>query len=213
MRILLIEGDPAYARLVQKILTEEIRLAPDSSRLDFIWAEGLAEGLPCLGRIEIDLLLVDLSLSDAQGFQVFYKIRARAPDVPVVVLTTPQDEPLGVRMVQEGGLDSLVKNHVDAYLLRHAMHHALEWKHAREEREQLLWELGDALARVRVLQALLNMCSHCKKIRTAGGQWQPFDQYLSHRLSATPAHVICPTCFETYYQASPRSNVSSNCAD
>jgi PAS domain S-box-containing protein len=68
-------------------------------------------------------------------------------------------------------------------------------KLAEQEREQLVRELKAALAEVRNLQAILPICSYCKKIRNDGNYWQTVEAYISQHTNASFSHSICPTCY------------------
>ncbi len=70
------------------------------------------------------------------------------------------------------------------------------WKEAEAERNQLVRELQEALAEVRRLQAILPICSYCKKIRDDANQWQSVESYIATHTSTRFSHSICPTCFE-----------------
>ena len=68
-------------------------------------------------------------------------------------------------------------------------------KEAQEAREKLVKELQAALGEVRTLQALLPICSYCKKIRNDANDWQSVEAYVSAHTNTTFTHSICPTCF------------------
>jgi hypothetical protein len=71
-----------------------------------------------------------------------------------------------------------------------------ERKRAEEEREQLVRELQAALAEVRSLQAILPICSYCRKIRDDENYWQTVEGYISKHTNTRFSHSICPTCYE-----------------
>jgi PAS domain S-box-containing protein len=70
-------------------------------------------------------------------------------------------------------------------------------KQAEEEREQLVGELQQALAELRVLQGFLPICSYCKRIRDDQNYWQSVEGYISARTNTQFSHSICPTCYDT----------------
>jgi PAS domain S-box-containing protein len=72
-----------------------------------------------------------------------------------------------------------------------------ERKRAEEEREQLVRELQAALAEVRSLQAILPICSYCRKIRDDENYWQTVEGYISKHTNTRFSHSICPTCYES----------------
>jgi hypothetical protein len=73
-------------------------------------------------------------------------------------------------------------------------------KRADDERDRLVRELRSALAEVKTLQAILPICSYCKKIRDDENYWQSVEAYISRHTNATFSHGICPSCFEREVQ-------------
>jgi hypothetical protein len=47
---------------------------------------------------------------------------------------------------------------------------------------------------VRVMRGLLPICMYCHKIRSAEGQWQKLEAYLTQNSDATLSHGMCPVC-------------------
>ena len=74
-----------------------------------------------------------------------------------------------------------------------------ERKQAEEERERLILELRDALAKIKTLSGLLPICSWCKKIRNDGGYWQQIEAYIHDHSDAQFTHGICPDCVKKMY--------------
>jgi sigma-B regulation protein RsbU (phosphoserine phosphatase) len=128
IKVLLIEDNPGDARIINEMLAE---------------AKGVHFYLECTNRLSpglnristggIDVILSDLSLPDSQGLDTFAKVHARAPSLPIVVLSSLDDEELAVKAVQEGAQDYLVKGHVDSNLLTRSIRYAIERKLAEEQ--------------------------------------------------------------------------------
>jgi PAS domain S-box-containing protein len=76
----------------------------------------------------------------------------------------------------------------------------LERQKLEAEREQVIRDLSDALAKVKTLTGLLPMCAHCKKIRDDQGAWQNIEDYLTRHSSAEFTHGICPTCATEHFR-------------
>ena len=57
-------------------------------------------------------------------------------------------------------------------------------------------ELSHALSEVKQLNALLPICSYCKKIRDDKDYWQSVEGYISQRTDAKFTHGICPECYQ-----------------
>jgi PAS domain S-box-containing protein len=69
-----------------------------------------------------------------------------------------------------------------------------ERKRAEDEREHLLAELQEALARVKTLSGLLPICAWCKNIRDDQGYWERIETYISNHSDASFTHALCPSC-------------------
>ena len=72
-------------------------------------------------------------------------------------------------------------------------------KRSEQERERLIVELQEAIAKVRTLSGLLPICSSCKKIRDDKGYWNQIESYISRHSSAEFSHGICPECAQRLY--------------
>jgi PAS domain S-box-containing protein len=72
-------------------------------------------------------------------------------------------------------------------------------KRAEEEREKLIRELQEALAKVKTLSGLLPICASCKKIRDDKGYWNQVEEYIGDRSEAEFSHSICPDCMKKLY--------------
>lgn len=81
-----------------------------------------------------------------------------------------------------------------------------ERKAAETERERLIHELQEAVARVKTLSGLLPICSSCKKIRDEQGQWHHLEIYIRNHTEADFSHGICPDCRRKLYPENPPKN-------
>lgn len=69
-----------------------------------------------------------------------------------------------------------------------------ERKETEAERERLIRELQDALAKVKTLGGLLPICATCKKIRDDKGYWNGLETYLAAHAEVEFSHGLCPEC-------------------
>jgi two-component system cell cycle sensor histidine kinase/response regulator CckA len=127
MKVLVIEDNPTDALLISSLLRES-----GGGLFAIECVERLAEGLDRLGDETIDAVLLDLSLPDSSGFDTLMQVEARAPKVPVVVLTGTDDEALAARAVRYGAQDYLVKGEMSGSLLVRSLRYARERKCAAE---------------------------------------------------------------------------------
>ena len=65
--------------------------------------------------------------------------------------------------------------------------------------ERNVGELEEALTRVKRLEGLLPICSHCKKIRDRGDEWHRLERYLADHSDARFTHSVCPGCREEHF--------------
>lgn len=66
--------------------------------------------------------------------------------------------------------------------------------HLAERQKRISQELREALENVQVLEGLIPICGHCKKIRDDGGYWTQVESYIEHRSKAEFTHGVCPEC-------------------
>ncbi len=118
--VLLIEDNPGDADLIR------LRLVEGKSPVDVDCVERLSEGLASLDQKSPSVVLLDLNLPDSQGADTFRKVLAKAPGVPVVILSGQDDEALAIRALHQGVQDYLVKGNISCGELDRAMRHAIE---------------------------------------------------------------------------------------
>jgi PAS domain S-box-containing protein len=74
-----------------------------------------------------------------------------------------------------------------------------ERKKSEEQKENLLVNLQEALAKIRTLSGFLPICASCKKIRDDEGYWHQIESYIRDHSDAEFSHGICPTCARRLY--------------
>lgn len=127
--VLLVEDEPAAARLVAELLREvEPRYALDT-------VPTLAEALETLARQRYAAVLLDLGLPDSQGLQTVRAVLQSAGHVPLVVLSSHDDESMALRAIQLGAQDYVVKGRGDGAHLARALRYAIERKLVQEHLE------------------------------------------------------------------------------
>jgi len=202
LSILLVDDDEDDAFLVRDFLDEA--LGADGFVLEH--AESYQAGLDALDGGRHGLCLFDLRLGARTGLDLMAEARRRGLMVPVVILTGQGDEEIAAQAIKEGASDYLPKVRLDAERLGSAIRHALdlfaaenEARRAQAEKERLIVELKEALAKVKTLSGLIPLCAHCKKIRDDKGYWQQVDSYIRTHSDAEISHGICPECARLLY--------------
>jgi serine phosphatase RsbU (regulator of sigma subunit) len=129
LSVLLVEDDEGDAFLVRELLSEA------DAAFDLQVANTLAQARPLIRNVQC--VLLDLGLPDAEGIDGLRKLLAVAGSAAVCVLTGRSDEHLGVAAVAEGAQDYLVKGQVDGVLLSRSLRYAVERKRADENTRRL----------------------------------------------------------------------------
>lgn len=102
VRVLVIEDDLGDFALME---AEAREAALD---MEFTRAETLADGIAQIDD-GVDAILLDLGLPDSVGLDGLHALRARRPDMPVIVLTGNDDEATAFGAIRAGAQDYLVK--------------------------------------------------------------------------------------------------------
>ena len=84
-------------------------------------------------------------------------------------------------------------------LLYSVIHDVTDRKINERERERLLQELQEAMAKVKTLEGYITICSKCHKIRDDKGYWDLLERYVEEHSHASFSHGICPQCAEAMY--------------
>lgn len=126
IRLLLVEDNPAEARLLQLILTET------EERFYVTHAQQLSDALELLRSQSFDAVLLDLTLPDSYGIGTLEQVLLAAPRAPILVLTGLNDEILAMEAIRKGAQDYLVKTDVSGFSMVRAIRHARERKRTEE---------------------------------------------------------------------------------
>ncbi|MBI3853129.1 MAG: response regulator [Verrucomicrobia bacterium] len=127
IKIKLVEDNPGDARLFHEMLNE-----PPVAAFEMSCAGRVDEVLRSLERETFDILLLDLGLPDSQGLATFSSVMAQAPKIPIIVFTGLSDERMALEAVAAGAQDYLVKGQINSFMLKRAIHYAIERKRVEE---------------------------------------------------------------------------------
>jgi len=131
IRVLLVEDNPGDARLFTELVRDT-----GAGQWKLVHVGRLSAALDRLRHEPFDVMLLDLSLPDADGLETLIRAHAEAPKIPIVVLTGHDDEALAVRAVRAGAQDYLVKGRMDGDLLVRSIRYASERGRAVEALER-----------------------------------------------------------------------------
>lgn len=167
IKVLLIEDNPGDVRLIWEILSE-IRNSPFYLNV----ADTLLKGLQEIEKSKPDIILLDLTLPDSNGIYTLNRVRDKAKDIPIVIITGFDDELTAIQSLKEGAQDYLVKGRTDADLLKRALIYAIERNRLLQEIERkdkirkdfITMVLHEILIPVSIIKTAMFMCDKKENI-------------------------------------------------
>ena len=121
LKVLLIEHDGGFARYVGEMLGQ----ARDFSA-EILPTRDLGNGVSALAADHFDVVLMDMSVPDGAGLANVSLLRARAPQVPIIVAGDSDDETVALEAVHAGAQDYLVKGQLTPSWLERSLRYAIE---------------------------------------------------------------------------------------
>jgi DNA-binding NarL/FixJ family response regulator len=112
LKVLVVDDHPLICealRQVLKALDKDIELRESGSGADALAAAASAD--------RFDLVLLDLALPDADGFEVLRELRERHPSFPVVVLSASEQADAVMRALDAGAMGFIPKTSSNELLL------------------------------------------------------------------------------------------------
>ena len=112
MKVLVVDDHPLICEALRQVLK-----ALDKD-IDLLEAGTGRQALAEAGRNErLDLILLDLALPDADGFEVLRELRERHPSFPVVVLSASEQADIVMRALDAGAMGFIPKTSSNELLL------------------------------------------------------------------------------------------------
>jgi len=125
--VLLIEDDANDASLIETVLVHTGEQPYPVKR-----AACLSDALVLLAKEHFEIILLDLSLPDGCGIEVFAQVSRAAPSALILILSSPADEETARLAVQKGADDYFVKDQVDVHWLPRTINYLVERKITRQ---------------------------------------------------------------------------------
>ena len=118
--VLLIQNDPEQTRIIRAMFDGN-----GSQSFKLAHSNCLADAETYLKGHQVDIVLLDLSFSDSEGLEAIRRVRAVAPHVSVVLLSSQDDEPKAMQAMREGAQDYLIKGRIEPNTLMQALGNAV----------------------------------------------------------------------------------------
>jgi diguanylate cyclase (GGDEF)-like protein/PAS domain S-box-containing protein len=153
--ILLVQNHAAHASAIRDALVNS-----SNGAFRVTWVKRCCDALVHLASVKgegqdinpVSGILLDLFLPDVKGIETFDRLFEAARQIPILILTTEQNEDIAKLAMQRGAQEYLLKDRLDGYLLPKAVHSMIEHAANREalfeekERAQItLNSIGDAV--------------------------------------------------------------------
>lgn len=132
---MLIEDNPEDKALIESFLVDV------AIKYELFHTDTLYEGTNLLKNTSIDLVLLDLNLPDSAGFKTLTTFLERVPHLPVIVVTSLNNEIIGNQAIKAGAQDYLVKRQFDSRQFGRAIRYALQRFKAQSELQKTAREL------------------------------------------------------------------------
>ncbi|MBF0189098.1 MAG: response regulator transcription factor [Magnetococcales bacterium] len=137
IRILIVDDHTIVREGLKQILSDihDMEVAGEAS--------GGVDGLRRMRKEEWDLVLLDITMPDKDGFEVLKRIKKEKPKLPVIILTMHGEHLLGARCLKAGASGFLTKESASEQLVQ-AIRMALQGKKyvTPSIAEKILGELG-----------------------------------------------------------------------
>lgn len=163
VRVLLIEDDEDYARLLKKVVA-----LVETNRYEVDWVKTLEEAARHLEVNMYDLILTDLCLPGSLGLNTFREVQSHCRNKPIVILTNIDDENTALAAVREGAQDYIYKAQLNVPTLRRSITYAMERQREQVRHESLI--MIDELTGLYNLRGLMDFGDKLMKLSHRMGE-------------------------------------------
>jgi diguanylate cyclase (GGDEF)-like protein/PAS domain S-box-containing protein len=119
--VLLIENDFEQARVIREMFDDQA-----SHSFNLTHVESLKEAEAFIAAHPVEIVVLDLGLTDSEGLAAVRRTRIAAPHASIVLLSSPDDEPKAIQAIHEGAQDYLIKGQIEPRKLLRALGNAVE---------------------------------------------------------------------------------------
>lgn len=126
-RILILTDVEHDARLLEMVLAKA-----KNGPFKTAWLQRLGDAVERIAAGGIDAVLMDLSLSDSDGIDSFEAVRGANPQMPIMILSATDEEPLAIEAVDRGAQGYLSKGYFQSYIVPQGLRNITQRKAVEE---------------------------------------------------------------------------------
>ncbi len=170
--ILIVDDEKTQCKILEKFISnqgyETLVMNSGIEAVDFFVNKKVIDSI---ASIDIDVMLLDLSMPDLDGISVLKKIHDLKSDVQVIVLTATNDIELAVKAINLGAADYIVKEDGDIYArLTTSIKNAIDKKNLRYQvsnlvrKDQNQVSFSDILGKSDAMMSVMNLAKKAVSI-------------------------------------------------
>jgi DNA-binding NarL/FixJ family response regulator len=182
LNILVLKDNAIDVEKLRQMLSED-----DSEAFCLEIADNIDDGIRLISQVEIDIILMDLTISKKLELEKFTKVYNSNQNIPIVILTGLYDRDTAIKALSIGAQDYLPPQNLSSEILTRTIRYALE-------RNKIRIQLREAMDNIQILKGLLPICIKCKKVHNDEGSWQRIEAYLEQRSDLEFSQCLCSDC-------------------
>lgn len=198
-KILLVEDNPGDVRLVEIFLGES-----DLRDSVIINEKTLSGAIEALNKTPFDVVLLDFNLLDSNGFDTLQNLFEAHPKANVIVFTGMEDNSLGIRALQAGAQDYLVKGNFGSDFLAKTLRYAIERNRSSQRLEEAEREANKSKERY---ERIFSLSKDAIYITKENGKFVEFNEATSKLFGYTEEELKDIDAGVLYESAEERKSV------
>lgn len=132
IRLLFVEHDSSFARYVKGLLGTQ-----NAPPLEIEWTRWLDAAVERIQSGSADAVILDISLPDISGIEIFRTIHRAGPHIPILIMADFDDETMACHLIREGAQDFLPKDALDPLNLCRSVRFAVARSRTTRKRGKL----------------------------------------------------------------------------